>query len=78
MKKTIKNNNDNKQCIEQIKLEQAGIQLRLDNDFRYKKHLDGEYTPQEWSVIAAERREMRQQIRDMDKEMLKLLGGKWE
>ena len=39
------------------------------NDYKGQKYLDGEYTEEEWAEIVAQRKEWRNQIRQLEKEL---------
>lgn len=38
-------------------------------DYKGQKYLDGEYTNEEWAEIVVQRKEWRQQIRELEKEL---------
>lgn len=41
-------------------------------DYKGQKYLDGEYTEEEWAEIVAQRKEWRQEIRELEKELQEL------
>ena len=50
----------------QIEIEQLTRQLS-DMDYKSSKYVDGEYTDDEWAEIVAERKAIRERIRELEK-----------
>ena len=42
-------------------------QQLADMDYKTSKYVDGEYTEEEWAVIVAERKQIRERVRELEK-----------
>ena len=62
----IYNENEYQNNLHKEEMDTLKQQL-ADMDYKTSKYADGEYTPEEWQVIVAERKAIRERIRELEK-----------